>query len=82
VKVEWPGREGRVSLLTRVVTNQRVTIRESDAVAPPAPNPHPATPLLTDVTEQVALPYVHRENEFVDFDREPLIRNCSRPKDR
>ncbi len=73
VKVEWPGREGRVSLLTRVATNQRVTMRESDAVAPPAPSPHPPTPLLTDVTEQVALPYVHRENEFVDFDREPLI---------
>jgi len=74
VKVEWPGREGRVSLLTRVATNQRVAIRESDAVAPRAPSPHPPpTPLLADVTEQVALPYVHRENEFVDFDREPLI---------
>ena len=28
---------------------------------------------LTDVTDQIALPYVHRENEFADFDREPLI---------
>src|SRR2546428_484335 len=73
VKVEWPDREGRVSLLTKVATNQRVTIRESDAVAPRAPSPHPPTPLLTDVTEAIALPYVHRENDFVDFDREPLM---------
>jgi len=73
VKVEWPGREGRVSLLTHVTANQRITIRESEAVARPAPKPQPVTPLLTDVTDQVALPYVHRENEFADFDREPLI---------
>src|SRR2546427_13164045 len=63
VKVEWPGREGRVSLLTRVATNQRVTIRESDAVAPPAPRPQPPTPLLTPATAHGALPHVHRQNE-------------------
>src|SRR5436190_12080669 len=73
VKVEWPGREGRVSLLTHVTANQRITIRESEAVARPAPKPRLLTPLLTDVTDPVALPYVHRENEFADFDREPLI---------
>src|SRR5207245_6964599 len=73
VKVEWPGREGGRSLLTHGAANQRITRRESEAVARPAPKPQPLTPLLTDVTDQVALPYVHRENEFVDFDREPLI---------
>ncbi len=31
------------------------------------------TPLLTDVTDQVTFPFTHRENAFVDFDREPLI---------
>src|SRR2546422_501634 len=73
VKVEWPDREGRVTVLTHVATNQRVTLRQSEAVAPRAPRPQPLTPLLTDVTEAIALPYAHRENEFVDFDREPLI---------
>ena len=73
VKVEWPDREGRVSLLTRVATNQRLSIRQSEAVASPTPSPKPLAPLFTDVTNEVALPYVHRENDFVDFDREPLI---------
>src|SRR5207244_11312694 len=48
VKVEWPGREGRVSLLTHVTANQRITIRESAAVARPPPKPQPVTPLLPD----------------------------------
>src|SRR2546428_2577853 len=73
VKVEWPGRDGRVSLLTKVATNQRLAVRESEALTRPTPSPQPLIPLLTDVTDQVALPYVHRENEFVDFDRELLI---------
>src|SRR6059036_198779 len=73
VKVEWPGREGRLSLLRNVATNQRLTIRESESTAFLAPDTQHLAPLFTDVTDAVALPYVHRENEFVDFDREPLI---------
>src|SRR5436190_2043392 len=73
VKVEWPDRTGRVSVLTRVATNQRLSVRESEAVPAPAPSPQPLAPLFTDVTDQIGLPYTHRENDFVDFDREPLI---------
>src|SRR2546426_5506021 len=80
VKVEWPDREGRVTLLTKVATNQRLTIRQADSqtagrsgVDRPTVRPSDRPTVLTDVTDQVALPYVHRENEFVDFDREALI---------
>src|SRR2546422_749271 len=80
VKVEWPGREGRVNLLAQVATNQRLTIRQADSrtagrsgVDRPTVRPSDRPTVLTDVTDQVALPYVHRENEFVDFDREALI---------
>jgi hypothetical protein len=85
VRVEWPDREGRVSLLTRVAANQRITVREVEAERPgpgasrrraPAGLPERGSrpgALLTDVTGEVGLPYVHRENEFVDFDREPLM---------
>src|SRR6266480_747424 len=73
VRVEWPDREGRVSLLTRVAANQRLTMRESESRAP-SPEPRaPSAPILRDVTDAVALPYTHHENDFVDFDREPLI---------
>src|SRR6266496_3517931 len=73
VQVEWPDREGRVSLLMRVAVNQRVTLRQSESRAP-SPEPRTrGTPLLTDVSDSIRLPYVHRENEFTDFDREPLI---------
>ena len=85
MKVEWPDREGRVSVLRRVATNQRVTLRQSDGERPALgaslrqPSGHPPSrgpqrrPLLTDVTDAVALPYLHHEDEFVDFDREPLM---------
>src|SRR5947208_7676139 len=73
VKVEWPGREGRVRLLAHVAANQRLTIRESEPRAP-SPEPRaPRAPILRDVTNAVALPYIHHENDFVDFDRELLI---------
>jgi len=71
VQVEWPN--GRVSVPKHVGTNQRLTIRQSEAVTALVPGPQPLTPLFTDVTDRVGLPYVHRENDFVDFDREPLI---------
>ena len=73
VQVEWPDREGRVSVVRRVAANQRLTIRQSEAVVPRAPHPQPPTPLFTDVTDQTVFPFVHRENDFVDFDRERLI---------
>lgn len=75
VTVEWPG--GRVNTLRAVAANQRLTVRESEGVTAPAPTsgplPTPHSPLFTDVTDRIALPFVHRENAFVDFDREPLI---------
>ncbi len=74
VRVAWP--DGRVQVLTGVATNQRLTLHQRDAV-PPEKSPHraaaPVPPLFTDVTERVALPYRHRENDFVDFKRTPLI---------
>src|SRR3989442_12170678 len=53
VKVEWP--DGRVSIVKHVATNQRLTIRQSDAVAAPVASPQPLTPLFTDVTDRVKL---------------------------
>jgi hypothetical protein len=71
VTVEWP--DGRVSVLEDVATNQRLTLRQSESRAPSPEPPKSVTPLFTDVTHEITLPFVHVENDFVDFDRERLI---------
>jgi hypothetical protein len=69
--VDWP--DGRTSRLEHVATNQRITVRQQDARVVPTVRPSARPPVFTDVTARVALPFVHRENDFVDFDRERLI---------
>ena len=73
VTVEWP--DGRLSTLAKVATNQRVTVKQSEAgpAAPQATSPRPAWQFLNDVTGTTTLPFVHKENEFVDFERERLM---------
>ncbi len=74
VTVDWP--DGRTSGMSHVGTNQRLTIREADGTKPetPARTTHDVRrTVFQDVTAQVALDFVHHENDFVDFDREQLI---------
>jgi len=71
VTVEWP--DGRVSQLAAVAANQRLTLRQAESGAAQAVTPRPVTPILTDVTNQVALPFTHKEEPFDDFEREPLM---------
>ncbi|HXG96179.1 MAG TPA: VCBS repeat-containing protein [Gemmatimonadales bacterium] len=71
VTVDWP--DGRTSGTTHVGTNQRITIRESDGHFQPPIRPSAHPPLFRDVTAQVGLDFSHHENDFVDFDREPLM---------
>ncbi len=71
VKVEWP--DGRVSLLTHVSASQRLAVRQSESRIRPTVRRSDRPTVFTDVTDRVAFPFVHRENEFVDFDRERLI---------
>src|SRR6266566_2600479 len=80
VTVNWP--DGRVSNLKNVAANQRITVKQSESAkegggaAGGTLNANPAKPLsqlVADITEQTKLPFVHHENEYVDFDRERLI---------
>jgi hypothetical protein len=70
VTVEWP--DGSVTVLRDVAANQALTVRQSAATAVP-PEPTKSAPLFTDVTTEIGLDFAHRENEFVDFRREPLL---------
>jgi hypothetical protein len=72
LRVRWP--DGRVSVQRAIAANQLVTVHQSAASPRPAVVPPvPAVTLLADVTAQTALDFRHRENEFVDFDRERLM---------
>ncbi|HVS59692.1 MAG TPA: VCBS repeat-containing protein [Gemmatimonadaceae bacterium] len=71
VTVEWPN--GRVSTLKNVAANQRITVKQSESTGSQAPSPKPAGQLLVDLTKTTTLPFVHKENDFVDFDRERLM---------
>ncbi len=75
VTVDWP--DGRVSDVKNVAANQRITVKQAEATKAgrtgtggPA---RPAKQLVTDITQRTTLPFVHHENEYVDFDREPLM---------
>jgi enediyne biosynthesis protein E4 len=76
--VEWP--DGRVAVATRLAADRRLTLRHADARAggPPGPArpflppPHGGGELLVAV-DSTAFDVAHRENDFVDFDRERLI---------
>ncbi|GLC23923.1 VCBS repeat-containing protein [Roseisolibacter agri] len=76
VTVAWA--DGRTSVLRQVAADRRLTVRQADAPAPAAaPAPpraaSPSTTLLADVTDRTPFDFVHRENDFVDFDRERLL---------
>jgi hypothetical protein len=72
LRVDWP--DGGVSTLRDIAANQHLTVRQSGAAKSSAP-PSPLQPQawFTDVTDAIALPYKHQENQFVDFSRERLL---------
>lgn len=71
VEVIWP--DGKLSVLSKVNSNQQIELDYASA-APPSEVKKPSPNLLfQDVTKDSKIDFVHHENRFVDFDREPLI---------
>jgi hypothetical protein len=75
--VDWP--DGTHGILANVAVDQMLTLDKSDAAlrsTPYALRPLPSalcpSPLLRDITATFPLQYQHFENEFDDFQREPL----------
>jgi hypothetical protein len=71
LRVVWP--DGRTQLVAGVAANATVTLVQDSARAEPRPALAAAAPLLADITDSLPIDYRHRENDFNDFDREPLM---------
>jgi hypothetical protein len=82
VTVAWP--DGRVTRRTDVATDRTLVARQAEAAPadttgptprprPPGDNPPSRDGPFTDVTDEVGLRHTHEENDFSDFQREPLL---------
>jgi enediyne biosynthesis protein E4 len=72
--VEWP--DDRVTIMTRVPTNQVLTLYQKDGVNPDTPIEVPYIPenlYLKNVTRENRIAFTHIENDFNDFRRDKLI---------
>ena len=65
--------DGKENVATDVAANQVIKFNHSDAVKPAKSNIPTQDKLFVDATEDLKIDFVHKENEFDDFDREFLI---------
>lgn len=68
--VIWPDR--RFQVLTRLPVDRSIVLSQRDAAGSYRP-PAAPSPLFADETRRAGVDFVHRENNFPDFHREPLI---------
>ena len=73
VEVIWP--DGKTQTLRDVAANQTVKLTYGEASANEQPHGQSVGQgaLFTNITEQLGIPYDHRENRFVEYNREALI---------
>ena len=71
VITEWP--DGRTSVARSVAADRTLAIRQDSAIKPPATPPAHVAAAMIDVTADSAIDFAHKENDFVDFDRERLL---------
>jgi hypothetical protein len=72
LKVIWP--TGEYQVLKNLPANQTITLSQAEATAvytyPALRNDQP---MFREVTKEVQLDYSHRENTFIEYNREPFI---------
>ena len=72
--VQWP--DGTVTIMRDVPTDQILTLYQEDGLPTAAPFVNIAKPeerWFKEITGEVSVDFIHRENEFDDFRREKLI---------
>jgi enediyne biosynthesis protein E4 len=70
VKVTWP--DGRQQVLAGVKANQVISFSHADALPQPTREIE-REKYFMDITREVGLDHLHRENEFDDFENQPLL---------
>ncbi len=65
--------DGKENVATDVTANQTVVFAHKDAVKPAKTNVPMQDKLFVDATKDLQIDFVHKENDFDDFDREFLI---------
>ncbi|MEM8969272.1 MAG: FG-GAP-like repeat-containing protein, partial [Bacteroidota bacterium] len=71
LQIIWP--DGLIQTLVQVEANQTLTLSYQDATSVPIASKATSIPLFEEITEQVNLPFHHKESDFDDFDREFLL---------
>ena len=69
--VVWPDR--RLQVVKPLPLNRALTLEQKDATSRWSPTPATSAPLLTDVSPELGEPVRHLENDFLDYNREPLM---------
>jgi enediyne biosynthesis protein E4 len=73
VVVIW--NDGKENILKDIQPNQQLTVKQADAIAQPTHHSAltPQAPPFTASNDNYGIDFVHKENDFVDFDRDRLI---------
>ncbi len=71
LEVRWP--DNRMTIAYDIEADQFYTLDHTDST-PPASNNNAreSATLLKDISDNTGIDYLHRENEFIDFDRDKL----------
>jgi hypothetical protein len=70
--VVWPDR--RFQVLTNVAADQVLTLSQGNAAGKYVyGSPNPRHGLFSDVTASIPIDFKHHENDFLDYNREPLM---------
>lgn len=67
----WPDR--RMQVVKPLPLNRSVTLDQKDATQRWSPPARVAAPLFADATAELGAPVRHLENDFLDYNREPLM---------
>jgi len=71
IRIQWPN--GKVQLLTGVMADQVLTIKQGAATPQPDRNRQKEQPLFSEVSAALNIQYRHIEEPYIDFKVQPLL---------